>query len=177
MEVCSSFGRMGADCSRSEAQIRQVAQSLASTQRVLAIPSHSMACPPNNISRSLLGMSHFFKSPVALPTECPQKPPKSPSFGSSCLRVGRRESTCEASGRALRIACSKAKVLLVEDQIIACKNFIERARKRVNQVEAVISRALEQKVVFETEVKEGETRLQQLEESHSVRSEEAAASF
>ena len=30
---------------------------------------------------------------------------------------------------ALRIVRSKAKVLPVEDQIIACKNFIERARK------------------------------------------------
>ena len=46
----------------------------------------------------------------------------------------------------------------------------------MNLVEAVISRALEQKVVFETEVREGEARLQQLEESHSLRSEEAAAS-
>ena len=46
----------------------------------------------------------------------------------------------------------------------------------MNRVEAVISRALEQKVVFETEVKEGEARLQQLEESHSVRNEEATAS-
>ena len=54
----------------------EVTPKLAGTQRVLAIPSHSTACPPNNISRSLLGMSHFFKPPVALPTECPQKPPK-----------------------------------------------------------------------------------------------------
>ena len=150
----------------------------AGTQHVLAIPTHLTLCPPNNISRSLLGMSHFFKPPVALPTECWQKPPK---------EVHRLEATVSALGNgnplakplveALPLACSKAKVLPVEDQIIACKNFIERARKRVNRVEAVISRALEQKVVFETEVEEGEARLQQLEESHSVRNEEAAVSI
>ena len=32
---------------------------------------------------------------------------------------------------ALRVARAKAKVLLLEEQIIACKNFVERARKRV----------------------------------------------
>ena len=52
-----------------------------------------------------------------------------------------------------------------------CKNFVERARKRVSRVEAVISRALEQKVVFEKEVQEGELRLQQLEESQSQRTD------
>lgn len=77
---------------------------------------------------------------------------------------------------ALRVARSKAKVLPVEEQIIACKNFVERAKKRVMRVQAVISRALEQKVVFETEVQEGEARLQQLEESHSHRPVDAAAS-
>ena len=63
--------------------------------------------------------------------------------------------------KALRVARAKAKVLLLDEQIIACKNFVERARKRVNRVEAVISRALEQKVVFETQVQESEARLQQ----------------
>ena len=43
-------------------------------------------------------------------------------------------------------------------------------------MEAVISRALEQKVVFEKEVQEGEARLQQLEESQSRRTGDAAAS-
>ena len=73
---------------------------------------------------------------------------------------------------ALRVARAKAKVLPLEEQIITCKNFVERARKRVTRVEA----ALEQKVVFETEVQEGEARLQQLEDSHSHRTVDAAAS-
>ena len=77
---------------------------------------------------------------------------------------------------ALRIARSKAKVLLVEEQIIAYKNFVERAIKRVNLVEAIIPRTLEQKAVFQTEVQEGEARLQQLEESYFQRSGETAAS-
>ena len=77
---------------------------------------------------------------------------------------------------ALRVARPKAKVLPLEEQITACKNFVERARKRVTRVEAVISRALEQKVVFETEVQEGEARLQQLVDSHSHRTVDAAAS-
>ena len=71
---------------------------------------------------------------------------------------------------ALRIARSKAKVLPLEEQIIACKKFVERTRKRVSRVWAVISRALEK------EVQEGEARLQQLKESQSQHTGDAAAS-
>ena len=55
---------------------------------------------------------------------------------------------------AFRIAPSKARVLPVEEQINHCVQEF----KRVNRVEAVISRALEQKAVFEMEVNEGEAR-------------------
>ena len=56
------------------------------------------------------------------------------------------------------------------------QEFRRKSKERVTRVEAVISRALEQKVVFETEVQEGEARLQQLDESHSHSTWDAAAS-
>ena len=90
--------------------------------------------------------------------------------------LGERKRHAKPLVEALRVARAKAKVLPLEEQIVACKNFVKRARKRVTRVEAVISRALEQKVVFETVVQEGEARLQQLEESHSHRTVDAAAS-
>ena len=64
--------------------------------------------------------------------------------------LGERKRHAKPLVEALRVARAKAKVLPLEEQIVACKNFVKRARKRVTRVEAVISRALEQKVVFET---------------------------
>ena len=69
MEVCTSFGRLGADCSRFEAQVGQVAQSWPASSSSWKLQAH----PPN---RNQLGKSHFSKPPVALPTEFPQMPPK-----------------------------------------------------------------------------------------------------
>ena len=53
-------------------------------------------------------------------------------------------------------------------RIDACKEFIERAKKRLSRTEAVIARAHEQKKVFETEVQEGEARLKELEAEAAV---------
>ena len=128
MEVCTGFGWLGADCSRSEAQVGQVAQSWPA------------------------GSSWKNPSAVSQPLEIPPA-------------LGEGNPLAKPLVEALRIARSKAKVLPLEEQIIACKHFVEQARKRVSRVEAVISRALEQKVVFEKKVQDGEARLQQLEES------------
>ena len=137
-------------------------------------------------SQSAAGDSTKQKSAWDVPLlQAPSRPPDRVS-AEATEEVHRLEAALSALGEgnphakllveALRIARSKAKVLPVEEQIIACKNFVERGRKRVSRVEAVISRALEQKVVFEKEVQEGEARLQQLEESQSQRTGDAAAS-
>ena len=55
----------------------------------------------------------------------------------------------------------------IVELIKACKEFIERAKKRLSRT-AVIVRAHEQKKVFETEVQEGEARLKELEAEAAV---------
>ena len=163
MEDCTSFGRLGADRSMSAAQVRQVAQVGQQAER------------PGNSKRSQSAAGGLIKQQQKSVWDVPllqsaSRPPDRLS-AEAIEEVQRLEAAPSALGEgnphakplveALRVARAKAKVLLLEEQIIACKNFVERARKRVTRVEAVISRALEQKVVFETEVQEGEARLQQ----------------
>ena len=64
---------------------------------------------------------------------------------------------------ALRVVRAKSKVLPVNERIEACKGFIEKAKRRFTRTEAVISRAHEQKSIFEAEVLDGEARLLQLQ--------------
>ena len=97
LEVCTSFGRLGADCSRSEAQVGQVAQSW---------PASSSW----EIQAQLVSLWGFHQTVISLgsPTSAsPQSPSRKgfrrghrrgASFGSSLVRVGRRKSTCEAFG-------------------------------------------------------------------------------
>ena len=106
------------------------------------------------------------KVSLECPTSSIRQSPSRQSFRRSHRRGVSLEAALSALGEgsplakllveAFRNAHSKAKILLLEDQI--SKNFIERARKRVSRVKAVIFRALEQKVVFEKEVQEGEAR-------------------
>ena len=133
---------------------------------------------PGNSKRSQSAAGWLMKQQQKSVWDVASRPPDRGS-AEATEEVRRLEAALSALGEgnphakplveALRVARAKAKVLPLEEQIIACKNFVERARKRVTRVEAVISRALEQKVVFETEVQEGEARLQQLEDSHSHR--------
>ena len=150
---------------------------LASKQFVLEIPSavsQPLEIPPN---KNQFGTSHFCKPPVALPTEFPQKPPKRCIvWKQPCPRWEKEIHLRSLWWRLFELPVPRRKFFLLVEQIIACKHFVERARKRVSRVEAVVSRALEQKVVFEKEVQEGEARLQQLEESQSQRTGDAAAS-
>ena len=163
MEDCTSFGRLGADRSMCAAQVRQVAQSwpASGASRKLQAQSVSRWGVNQTAAEASLGR----------PTSTISQSPSRQSFCGSHRRGATFEAALSALGEgnphakplveALRVARAKAKVLLLEEQIVASQNFVERARKRVTRVEAVISRALEQKVVFETEVQEGEARLQQ----------------
>ena len=63
---------------------------------------------------------------------------------------------------ALRAAQVRASVPPIQERVDSCKLFLERARKRVHRAQEVIDRAHEQKVVYETEVAEGEARLAKL---------------
>ena len=63
---------------------------------------------------------------------------------------------------ALRVAKTQATVPPIHDRIKACKAFLDRARKRVCRAEAVIASAVEQKMIFDGEVADGEKRLQEL---------------
>ena len=60
-------------------------------------------------------------------------------------------------------ARAKSKMPPVHKRQESCKTFLERARKRVIRAQEVIDRALELKAIFETEVAEGERRLELLQ--------------
>ena len=64
---------------------------------------------------------------------------------------------------ALRVAQNKAKLPPIQEQLESCKTFLDRARKRVLRAQAVIDRATEQKAVYESEVAEGQCRLEALQ--------------
>ena len=77
--------------------------------------------------------------------------------------LGESNPLCAPLKDALRIVRAKSKVLPVKERVEACKGFIERAKKRLTRTEAVISRAHEQKSIFEAAVRDGEARLLQLQ--------------
>ena len=60
-------------------------------------------------------------------------------------------------------ARAKSKVPAVNERVEACKCFIERAKKRIVRTEAVLAKAHEQKLIFESELRDGEARLLQLQ--------------
>ena len=64
---------------------------------------------------------------------------------------------------ALKAARAKSRVLPVSERLIAYRNFLERARKRVARAEELIAKVTEQKSAFVLEVQEAEERVQQLE--------------
>ena len=65
--------------------------------------------------------------------------------------------------KALRGARAKSKVPPVNERVEACKCFIERAKKRIVRTKAVLAKAHEQKLIFESELRDGEERLLQLQ--------------
>ena len=69
--------------------------------------------------------------------------------------MGESNPLCAFLKDALRVVRAKSKVLPVCERVEACKCFIERAKKRLTRTEAVISRAHEQKLIFEAEVRDG----------------------
>ena len=77
--------------------------------------------------------------------------------------LGESNPLCAPLKDALRVVRAKSKVHPVKERVEACKGFIERAKKRLTRTEAVISRAHEQKSIFEAEVRDGEARLLQLQ--------------
>ena len=110
-------------------------------QAVRVIPSavsQPWEVQPN--SRSQLGTSHFFNQPVA-PAEATEEVHR---LEAALSALGKGNQLAKTFVEALRIARSKS--FLREEQIIACKNFVERLERRVSRVETVIFKALEQGV-------------------------------
>ena len=64
---------------------------------------------------------------------------------------------------ALKAARAKSRVPPVSERLTSCRNFLERARKRVTRAEDLIAKAVEKKTAFMQEVEEAEERLKQLE--------------
>ena len=64
---------------------------------------------------------------------------------------------------AWKAARAKSPVPPVSKRLTSCRNFLERARKRVTRAEDLIAKAVEQKTVFMQEIAEAEERLKQLE--------------
>ena len=75
------------------------------------------------------------------------------------------ENTVHAKAlvEALKTARAKSRVPPVSERLISCRNFLDRARKRVARAEDLIAKATEQRATLDVEVKEAEERLIQLE--------------
>ena len=105
------------------------------------------------------------------------RPPEAAAAEAS-LEVERLQGAISALGEgnplsaplqaALRSARTKSKVLPVNERVEACKGFLERAKKRLVRIEAVIAKAHEQKLIFEAELREGEAHLLQLQAESKV---------
>ena len=112
---------------------------------------------------------HPLQSPP--PLRQPSNPPEAAAAIASA-EVQRLETAISALGEtsphakplveALRIARAKSAVPPLQQRIQSRKLYIERAKQRVVRAEAVITRAVEQKAIYDGEVAEGEERLQQL---------------
>ena len=72
---------------------------------------------------------------------------------------------------ALHVARVESKVLPASERIEECKNFIERAKKRLTRTEAMIARAHKQKSIFESKLWDGEAKLLQLQSEFEARQE------
>ena len=59
---------------------------------------------------------------------------------------------------ALKAARAKSRVPPVSERLTSCRNFLERARKRVTRAEDLITKTMEQKTVFMQEVAKAEER-------------------
>ena len=71
-------------------------------------------------------------------------------------RVGRSPFTKPSASLQTRRSCH------LQVQVESCKTFLERARKRVLRAKAVIDKAIEQKAVYESDVANGERKLEAL---------------
>ena len=60
---------------------------------------------------------------------------------------------------ALKAAQERSKVGPIQERLDSCRQFIDRAKKRVLRADEVIARAVEQKAIFEAEVAQAEQRL------------------
>ena len=60
---------------------------------------------------------------------------------------------------ALKAAQERSKVVSIQERLDSCRQFIERAKKRVLPTDEVVARAVEQKAIFEAEVAQAELRL------------------
>ena len=118
--------------------------------------------------KNVLEFSNFWAGFVA--TQCKEDKQKKSVFSdaqpftreSPKLRSCRPLSEFSASD-ALRVAQNHAKLPPIQEQLESCKTFLERARKRVLQAQAVIDRAIEQKAACESEVAEGQRMLEALQ--------------
>ena len=78
--------------------------------------------------------------------------------------LGENNIHAKSVHEALRVTRNKTKLPPIQEQVESCKNFLERARKRVLRAQAVNDRAIEQKAVHESEVANRELRLDALAE-------------
>ena len=60
---------------------------------------------------------------------------------------------------ALKAAQERSKVVSIQERLDSCRQFIERAKKRVLPTDEVVARAVEQKAIFGAEVAQAELRL------------------
>ena len=128
---------------------------------------HGNALPPGKPK------SHSPQVPVRQPSRLPEQ-----VAADAAEEVHRLEAAVQVLGgennahakplvEALKAARAKSRVPPVSERLTSCRNFLERARKRVTRAEDLIAKAVEQKAVFMQEVAEAEERLKQLEAEES----------
>ena len=127
------------------------------------IRSLGRKAPNHETPRSFLRISH--RQPSRPPEQVVAEANEEVLKLEAAVRALGGESSVHAKPlvEALKAARAKSRVLPVTERLVACRNFLERARKRVARAEELIAKATEQKSAFVLEVQEAEERLQQLE--------------
>ena len=150
---------MGSDCG-GHVQSRRRGQARKSTERA---PIHQQASQPR-----IFPTFHQVRLPCRLPEQVAANAAEEVQKSEAAVQVFGGENNVHAKlfVEALKAARAKSRVPPVSERLTSCRNFLERARKRVTRAD-LIAKAVEQKAVFLQEVPEAEERLKQLEAEES----------
>ena len=150
MEHRSGAKRMAASHPRSSTAIHEVAsareaRSSSCSEAISSATSGEVSFGATSFEAAQLGPEVVVNNAIG-----EKRPSKS-----SGLRV----STPSCLLIAPKVTQERSKVAPFQERLDSCRQFIERAKKRMIRVDEVITRAVEQKEIFEEEVAQAEERL------------------